>query len=311
MFLGFILATSAIRTGQKSTTAVAILTPILALGLPILDTTLAVARRAVRGRPLFSADKEHIHHRLMTRGLSHRQAAIALYGACIVLNCVAIALIYANSTQTAVALGLIAIVTFVVVHQLGYIQFNALHYLSDQRRRNRMLRSRIREIREELRVCRNEDDVWDAIKHFASDVDASFISLSRRLPGGGKWRTRELGSDGHREHLAFASAFDIQGASASEARLEIAWCDGRTEIDRDHEIALESLVGLIAETYARFSPSELRSTLRTKASALIGRGLGIEAPRIRNALPHAARPRRSRHGRRRRTSGERSIARRG
>src|SRR6185295_14673932 len=64
MFLGFVLAASALRTGQKSSTAVAVLIPAIALGLPILDTLLAVSRRAVRGQPVFRADREHIHHRL-------------------------------------------------------------------------------------------------------------------------------------------------------------------------------------------------------------------------------------------------------
>ena len=65
MFLGFVLAATAIQTNQKASTAVAVLIPAIALGLPIMDTLLAIGRRAVRGRPLFQADKEHIHHRLI------------------------------------------------------------------------------------------------------------------------------------------------------------------------------------------------------------------------------------------------------
>jgi len=68
MFLGFVLSATAIQTNQKSTTAVAVLIPAIALGLPIMDTLLAIARRALRGRPLFQADKEHIHHRLIAAG---------------------------------------------------------------------------------------------------------------------------------------------------------------------------------------------------------------------------------------------------
>ena len=65
MFLGFVLATTAMQTNQKSSTAVAVLIPAIALGLPIMDTLLAIGRRALRGRPLFQPDKEHIHHKLM------------------------------------------------------------------------------------------------------------------------------------------------------------------------------------------------------------------------------------------------------
>ncbi len=70
MFLGFILATTAMETNQKSSTAVAVLIPGIALGLPIMDTLLAIGRRAIRGRPLFQPDKEHIHHKLMDLGLT-------------------------------------------------------------------------------------------------------------------------------------------------------------------------------------------------------------------------------------------------
>src|SRR5450432_188609 len=101
MFLGFVLATSAIQTNQKSSTAVAVLIPGIALGLPIIDTLLAMGRRALRGRPMFQADKEHIHHRLLAIGLSHRQAVLFLYGLCVVFGALALMLTYATSGQAA------------------------------------------------------------------------------------------------------------------------------------------------------------------------------------------------------------------
>src|SRR5262249_6061331 len=79
MFLGFVLGVSTVATSQKSSTAVAILVPIVALGLPIADTLLALLRRAAWGRPIFAADREHIHHRLFDLGLSHRQTVLPLY----------------------------------------------------------------------------------------------------------------------------------------------------------------------------------------------------------------------------------------
>ena len=90
MFLGFALSATAIQTNQKASTTVAVLIPAIALGLPIMDTLLAIGRRALRGRPLFQADKEHIHHRLMARGLTHRQAVLVLYGLCTLLGAAAL-----------------------------------------------------------------------------------------------------------------------------------------------------------------------------------------------------------------------------
>jgi UDP-GlcNAc:undecaprenyl-phosphate GlcNAc-1-phosphate transferase len=63
MFLGYVLAVGSIQTSQKSSTAVGILIPIVALGLPIADTLLAMIRRAVNHQPMFSADRGRPGHR--------------------------------------------------------------------------------------------------------------------------------------------------------------------------------------------------------------------------------------------------------
>jgi UDP-GlcNAc:undecaprenyl-phosphate GlcNAc-1-phosphate transferase len=79
LFLGFVLAAFSISTSSKSSTAIALTVPILALALPIVDTMLAIGRRVVARRPIFSADQEHIHHRLLRAGLSHRGTVLVLY----------------------------------------------------------------------------------------------------------------------------------------------------------------------------------------------------------------------------------------
>ena len=78
MLLGYVLAAASIRSNQKSSTAVALIIPIVVLGLPIADTLLAMLRRAIRGRPVFSADREHVHHKLLALGLTHREAVLFL-----------------------------------------------------------------------------------------------------------------------------------------------------------------------------------------------------------------------------------------
>jgi UDP-GlcNAc:undecaprenyl-phosphate GlcNAc-1-phosphate transferase len=120
MFLGFVLATTAIQTNQKASTTVALLIPIVMLGLPILDTLLAIARRAASGRSLFRADREHIHHRMLSLGLTQRQATLYLYALCLFLGLSALALTVANSTQAALLLSGVAGVGYLLVRKLGY-----------------------------------------------------------------------------------------------------------------------------------------------------------------------------------------------
>lgn len=121
MFLGFVLATTAIQTNQKASTTVTLLTPIVMLGLPIFDTLLAIARRAADGQPLFKADREHIHHRLLGLGLSHRQVTLFLYGVCICLASVALSLSYVNGTQAAALLAAVLGASYLLLLKLGYL----------------------------------------------------------------------------------------------------------------------------------------------------------------------------------------------
>jgi UDP-GlcNAc:undecaprenyl-phosphate GlcNAc-1-phosphate transferase len=89
LFVGFVLASTALETRHRSTTAVALLVPIVALALPIGHTLLALTRRMVRGQPVFSSDRGRLHHRFMDRGLSHRATVLALYAIACVLAGVA------------------------------------------------------------------------------------------------------------------------------------------------------------------------------------------------------------------------------
>ncbi len=79
LFLGFMLACFSINGTFRNSTGVAMLIPIIVLGIPIVDTLLAFIRRLRKGVHPFVADKEHIHHRLLSLGLTHRQAVLSIH----------------------------------------------------------------------------------------------------------------------------------------------------------------------------------------------------------------------------------------
>lgn len=79
MFLGFMLAGISVIGAVKCAATIALIVPILALGLPILDTTFAIIRRYRGGVPIFKPDKGHLHHRLLGLGFSQRQAVLLMY----------------------------------------------------------------------------------------------------------------------------------------------------------------------------------------------------------------------------------------
>ncbi len=82
-FLGFSLSIISILGIAKTYTAVVIALPLIVLGLPIFDTLWAIARRIVKTKSIkgvFKADNGHLHHRLVRRGFSQKQAVLILYG---------------------------------------------------------------------------------------------------------------------------------------------------------------------------------------------------------------------------------------
>ena len=89
-FLGFVLATSAIIGVFKTTLVVALIIPVLILGVPIFDTLLAVFRRISEKKSPFAADNKHVHHLLLRAGLSQREAVLSIYIVCFILSVIAL-----------------------------------------------------------------------------------------------------------------------------------------------------------------------------------------------------------------------------
>jgi len=90
-FLGFTLAAISVLGAFKIPTLLAVVIPVLVLGVPLFDTTFVVLKRAVSGKKVHEADMTHLHHRLVGRGLTHRQTIWLIYG----LTCVLCAAAYA------------------------------------------------------------------------------------------------------------------------------------------------------------------------------------------------------------------------
>ncbi|MFQ6103937.1 MAG: glycosyltransferase family 4 protein [Candidatus Glassbacteria bacterium] len=125
LFLGFLLALISIQGSYQTSTAVAILIPIIALGVPIVDTLYAIFRRARKGVNPLKGDKEHIHHRLLNLGLTHKQAVMLIYGVSMLFGIIAFLLTAANDEFTAVLLLIVGIIVYIGVRRLGYIEFTA------------------------------------------------------------------------------------------------------------------------------------------------------------------------------------------
>ena len=80
MFIGYLLGAIAVQGVMKSFAATSLLIPVVVLGVPVIDTALAILRRSVKNAPITIADRGHIHHQLLGRGISHRGAVLFIYG---------------------------------------------------------------------------------------------------------------------------------------------------------------------------------------------------------------------------------------
>jgi UDP-GlcNAc:undecaprenyl-phosphate GlcNAc-1-phosphate transferase len=122
MFLGFVLGAAALlgAGSQKSSTLIAIVVPILALGLPIMDMLLTIARRFLERRSIFVADRGHIHHRLLDMGLTHRRSVLTLYMLCVLFTVVALVTYFGRSWQIGAALMALTAILVGVIRFVGY-----------------------------------------------------------------------------------------------------------------------------------------------------------------------------------------------
>jgi UDP-GlcNAc:undecaprenyl-phosphate/decaprenyl-phosphate GlcNAc-1-phosphate transferase len=123
LFIGFMLSALALAGAQKTPTIVAVAIPVVSFGLPILETTISVLRRWMNGQPLFGADREHIHHKLLDRGFSQRQVVVILYGASALFGLLSLFLLYPGGGTLGIVLFVLGAGIWIGVQRLGYHEF--------------------------------------------------------------------------------------------------------------------------------------------------------------------------------------------
>lgn len=172
MFLGFILASASIWTQRKSATTAALLIPIIALGVPILDTTLSFVRRVGRGQNPFRADREHLHHRLLALGLSHRRAVMTLYTASAIFGLAALGMLSNDTTQRVIALAGALFVVFMIVRKVGIIRGPVIQRSAEQ------IRDDVRAAARSIRAAQSNESAWRALSAVLPDLLCEEIRLT-------------------------------------------------------------------------------------------------------------------------------------
>ena len=113
-FLGYVLAVTSIMGVFKGYAVLALIVSLLSLGFPIFDTVCAMLRRAITHKPIMQADRGHLHHKLIDRGYSQKQAVLILYGISALLAILAIIIAIKDSRALAVVVLSVIVLSLVI-----------------------------------------------------------------------------------------------------------------------------------------------------------------------------------------------------
>jgi UDP-GlcNAc:undecaprenyl-phosphate GlcNAc-1-phosphate transferase len=179
LLVGFLLGCYGVLWSQKSATLLALTAPMLSLAIPILDVCLSIARRFLSRQPIFGADRGHIHHRLLDRGLSPRRVALLLYavGALGALFSVLQSLIHGRLAL--LIPGLFSGVTWIFVRSLGYVEFGVALKLVLSGAVRRLLGAHIhlRNLETSLGAAATPNDCWLAIRDACRHLGFHYVRV--------------------------------------------------------------------------------------------------------------------------------------
>jgi len=163
--IGFCIAAMSLTSSQKGSIAAVLLVTVVALGVPILDTLFALARRGFRGFPLFHADDEHIHHRMADLGFSKRRTVVAMYGICLVMSLIGLSIFWSQGRTIPIAIGAVFLLAIFAVRYLQYVRSfsdvgHQVNRLFARRRtvRYALLQAQILEL--EVERCHDGEEFW-------------------------------------------------------------------------------------------------------------------------------------------------------
>jgi UDP-GlcNAc:undecaprenyl-phosphate GlcNAc-1-phosphate transferase len=214
LFLGMVLSLSAVLSSQKSSTAVMLLAPIVALGLPILDTMVAVFRRTLLGLPIFKSDRNHIHHALLDLGLTRRKAVLTLYAFSLVLAACSLFLVSGRTTAELAVVAIVGLMSVLILRVLGYTKIKRIKESLDKRfnYRERMLLSKF--VVGEMARARSFDRLWELMVLTAKELGFTRIELV--FGPGAPWRGRVV---------QLAAPGVCQTSTGSSANIEVSISD--------------------------------------------------------------------------------------
>ena len=238
LFIGFLLAAAAIVWQQKTTVVIAVAAPLVAFALPVTDTAVSVARRYLRGQPLFTSDRQHIHHRLLALGFSPRRAVLILYAASALaaLGCILIA--RGHNFVTAMVLVLFMAACWIGLRRLSYPEFVEVGRAFNRQRA--LVRGLLEEEAQRLRAAGSLEELRQRLEESAGALELDEAELLFEAKG---WPA--TADDG-----LWRLTVPLNG----RARLQLARSPERAEPALSLEDVGRELCSAVEESLARMEP---------------------------------------------------------
>jgi len=234
MFIGYTLAVISLKNQSKGHTIVSFLVPVIAMGLPILDTTLAFLRRYLRKQSVFAADSQHIHHMLLSRGWNQKKVVLVLYSISVLFTILSMLLIFQKDMQAFLIIAVFSIIIIVIMSKLGYAD---IFYSRFKTRKENRLENQI-----ETFILENMSRVpFDFDDYLFSSLPIKGYDIYECSGG-------TIFSKGEKDNINF---IDIDVENNTTVRL---FWKGTIPVINTKEVALVTLLAKSLSNYHNFAP---------------------------------------------------------
>jgi UDP-GlcNAc:undecaprenyl-phosphate GlcNAc-1-phosphate transferase len=171
--IGFMLGAISLTWQHHGGITLGMFAPVSILALPLLDVCIAIARRYLRRKPLFAADRGHIHHVMQDRGHKPRAAALILYTACAIAACLSVLASVIPRGFHMLLIATFSMLLIVALRYLDYIEFRAASSVFSSKRIRQQVGEEIYLCELEIALSKMEtaDDCWDLVKTACQKLD--------------------------------------------------------------------------------------------------------------------------------------------
>jgi UDP-GlcNAc:undecaprenyl-phosphate GlcNAc-1-phosphate transferase len=183
LLIGFLLGCYGVLWSQKSATLLGMTAPLMALAIPLLDVSLSIVRRFIRHQPIFGADRGHIHHMLLARGLTVRRVALVLYGVCGLAAALSLIMNALDNHFSGIIIVLFCVSAWIGIQHLGYVEFATARQLFVKGTFRRIIdyHTRMQHCERALLEAASIEQCWEIIR--TASRDFGFYSVRLALQG--------------------------------------------------------------------------------------------------------------------------------